>query len=85
MIDSHKQLLDLCIESYSSKDAEIHDIEMLIEKNRIGEYTVALRGTNEARDIITDIRLFPAYIKRVGFVPVGYWKVSKKIAKDKLP
>ena len=68
----------LAEESYHRKDFEVNDIEMLV----IDKSTVVFRGTDEWKDIVTDLRFTPWYTKELGLHPFGITKVANEVTES---
>jgi len=79
----HLELAYLVKEGYDRKDAEVANIEFIYQNN-----VFVFRGTDEWRDVVTDIRFIPYNLKGIGLRPIGWcpkgfaraaWKVADAI------
>ena len=62
---SHQDLSIICAESYASVDFEEANIEVVVRENSV----FAFRGTDEAKDVVRDLRILPWWINELGWVP----------------
>ena len=72
-MNSHHVLAKLCQESYQTSDFEEAGIEVMVSGN-----CFVFRGTDEARDVIRDIRVLPLWTS-VGWCPAGFFKASRRL------
>ena len=61
-------------ESYKRSDFETENIE-IIKSGQI----YAFRGTDEAKDVITDIRFLPWYTKELGYSAAGFVRTARHV------
>ena len=73
---SHQDLSIICAESYASVDFEEANIEVVVRENSV----FAFRGTDEAKDVVRDLRILPWWINELGWVPAGFAKASRSLA-----
>jgi predicted lipase len=71
---SHQELSVICGQSYRKSTFEEANIEVLLVKN-----VIAFRGTDEVRDVFTDLRQVPWYFSELGFVPSGMAKKARRV------
>ena len=60
--------------AYNHPQYEAGNIEFRIEHD-----VIAVAGTNEWRDWVTNLRQFPWYARGIGWVPAGYLKVARLV------
>ena len=71
---NHQRLSQICKESYETSDFEEANIEVIVRGS-----TFAFRGTDEAKDAIRDVRIFPLWTRELGWCPAGFLKASKRL------
>ena len=72
---SHQELSVLCGQSYRKSTFEEADIEVLVVGN-----VFVFRGTDEAKDVLRDLRILPLWTKELGWCPAGFVKAAKRLA-----
>ena len=60
--------------AYDSPQFEAGNIEFRIEND-----VIAIAGTNEAFDWLTNLRQFPWYCRGIGWMPAGYLKIGRRV------
>lgn len=73
-MNNHIAFMHLVNESYERKDDEIANIEFIHK----GDVFV-FRGTDEFKDIITDVRFIPWTGYGIGYSPAGFVKIAEQV------
>jgi len=75
MIHNPYHLALIAKHSYVEKHFETEDIEIIRDGDVFG-----FRGTDEWKDMITDIRFFPWYTRGLGINPAGFVRTADNVA-----
>lgn len=70
----HRQLADISMTAYEHLQYEVADVEFMRESN-----VFAFRGTDEAADVLRDIRALPWWTKGLGWCPAGFVKAAEPV------
>lgn len=75
---AHLKYAKLCLSAYrASNPYEVDGIQFVYNEDL---RLFVFPGTDEIRDVITDVRILPWYDQELGWAPSGFVKVARKVA-----